>query len=56
MQKRKLKNWVKELILAIICFIVVFVSILCIKDLTDKSIDQCVNSGNSYNYCVEGLK
>ena len=25
-------------------------------NMTNEAIENCVNAGNSYNYCVEGLK
>lgn len=33
--------------------------VLCVKVLTNDyndAVDECVKSGNSYNYCTNGLK
>ena len=50
-KKLKLRNWVK-----IVLALTVIALLFCLLNIhTEKAIKQCVNAGNSYNFCVEGL-
>lgn len=49
MKRLKLRGWVKVTLIVI--------ALLVINNrMTNQAIEQCVNSGNSYNYCESGLK
>ena len=52
MKKLKLRRWVKVTLLGM-----VIISLFALNDLQyNKSVEKCVNNGNEYNYCAEGLK
>lgn len=52
---KKLRMWVKvALWIVLIGFIVLLFNIL--NDITNKSIESCVEGGNNYEWCVRELK
>ena len=52
MKKYRLKKWVKVGLISVILLGMAFAN----YSLTDNAIEQCVNAGNTYNYCANGLK
>lgn len=52
MKKLKLKKWVKVSLLIIGVSAIIALG----NNFTKKSIDKCVASGNSLNYCESGLR
>ena len=52
MKKRKLKSWVKE-VLVVVGIIAIVVGIICINNkITKKFIANCESEGYTHNYCV----
>ena len=52
MKKRKLKLWVKE-VLVVVGIIAMVVGIICINNkITKKFIVNCESEGYTHNYCV----
>ena len=50
-KKLRLKNWVK-IVIALLTIIGLFA---LLNIYTENAINQCVNYGNSYDFCVAGL-
>lgn len=48
----KLRNWVKYLLLILIMAGIMIIA----NNHYNNAIRKCVNSGHSYNYCINGLK
>lgn len=50
-KKLRLKNWVTVVLaITIITFLFGVLNVY-----TENAIEECVNAGNTYNFCVEGL-
>ena len=52
MKKMKLKKWVKVVLIILILIVIAILG----NKLEKKAIDDCMKAGNSYQFCVEGLK
>lgn len=52
MKRLKLKNWIKVVIITLILIGVAKLG----NNIQEKHIQQCVDAGNSYQFCVEGLR
>ena len=55
MKNLRLKSNVKKILSVVVG---IFVIMICIKVLSNdynEAVRECVNSGNSYEYCVNGL-
>lgn len=48
----KTKQTFKSLIFCIIAFLMISLCLFNIHSLNKKSINNCMNKGNSYDYCV----
>lgn len=56
MKKRKLKKEVKSIMIVSILLLLIVGLIALDRSYTKKNIEKCVNNGNEYSYCVDGLK
>ena len=52
---KRLRMWVKVVLGVIVIGLLVLVFKLA-TDFTNNAINSCVSSGNSYEFCVRGLK
>ena len=52
MKKRKLKSWVKKVLVVIGIVAIIIVSICINNKITKKFIDNCENQGYTHSYCV----
>lgn len=56
MKKLKLRKWVKETLFIGILLIISGIILSMAAEYHDREIINCVEAGNSYNFCEKGLR
>ena len=50
------KNKIKLITFAIIAIILIIISIIFINKMDDKAVKNCINNGNSANFCNKNIR